>query len=198
MDQVFPASLWIPGFGLAAFVLAASCVWLLQVAATEEVHAALGSPESVTIFRRRWDELQNYLLSLGVLLALGVLMVGAQRLALTAQVDPHTPPVPKAPIARFNEQSIFPALMVQGFGAYMSLLVALVYVPTFWTLQKLGGEIVAGLVPEDGADDWEAVAKKRHELEESLRLKITLRQSFESLAPILLPLIGGLVSGLAK
>jgi hypothetical protein len=85
-------------------------------------------------------------------------------------------------------------------GLVLSLLVALIYLPTFATLQRTGTGIrdsVEGL-PEPGDPMLEARLAKRKALDELLRLQISASASFRTSVAILSPLLGSLTSLLPR
>jgi hypothetical protein len=86
------------------------------------------------------------------------------------------------------------------YGLELSLLVALIYLPTFATLQRTGTGIrdsVEGL-PEPGDPMLEARLAKRKPFDESLRLQISASVSFRTSVAILSPLLGSLTSLLPR
>jgi hypothetical protein len=86
------------------------------------------------------------------------------------------------------------------YGLVLSFLVALIYLPTFATLQRTGARIrdsVEGL-PEPSDPMLEARLAKRKTLDELLKLQISASASFRAGVAILSPLLASLASLLPR
>jgi hypothetical protein len=100
----------------------------------------------------------------------------------------------------FDKKTEFSAEGVILYGLVLSLLVALIYLPTFGTLQRTGTRIrdsVEGL-PEPADPMLEARLAKRKALDELLSLQISASASFRVSIAILSPLLGSLTSLLPR
>lgn len=183
----------LPIIGALGTLLPASLgIWLLQ--------AAIEKKDSLNVkdYLRFREQLQQLLLILGVILGLAVLVTGAERLALTALMHPFADLIKGENPLRFNLETAYPAIRVLASGAYLTMLVALIYVPTFASFRKVGLELVNKLLPpsDKPAKGWETYNKERKALEELLQVKVSARKSLETMVPLLLPLLGGLTSTL--
>lgn len=127
------------------------------------------------------DYADKFLLILGGMIGVATISVGALRKALLS-------------VGYSGED--FPAVLVLAYGAYFTLLVALVYLPVFGSLRWAGLRLVSQVCPIQPitAPAWADQAGKRQILEHVLRLDATVEQSFRSGVAILAPLIGGGVS----
>jgi hypothetical protein len=85
---------------------------------------------------------------------------------------------------------------VLAYGAYFTLLVALIYLPVFVALREAGFRFLNQIYPvlPITSSIWAEQFTKRQTLERALRLEATAEQSLRSGLAILAPLIGGGVS----
>jgi hypothetical protein len=99
-----------------------------------------------------------------------------------------------------GNKQIIPPEVVLVYGAYFTVLVALVYAPTYVTLQTTGRNLQDSVLPmpSPASQEWETWCKKRQGLEEVLRLEKGGTQSFQTSFAILAPLAGSIISILLK
>ena len=169
--------------GLVALVAAIS-IWLIRGQA--EVLAAgkkLTGAELRTYLRLRSD-LERLLGYLGAVIGLAVLSTAAlRRVVVQDYGDAHFPP----------EVLIL-------YGIVLTLIVALVYLPTWATMQRTGSLLRDGVapLPEPASDQLEAQLRKRAALDDLLGLRVSASVSFKAAVAILSPLLASLTSLLPK
>jgi len=172
----------LTGLALVVTLIAAMAIWLIRGRAE-----ALG--RSPTITR---SELQTYLLLradlewllgfLGAVIGLAVLAsAGLRHVYLSLPQD---------------KKAAFDSGGVVLYGLVLSFLVALIYLPTFATIQRTGARIrdSAEELPEPGDPMLEARLAKRKALDELLKLQISATASFRAGVAILSPLLASLTS----
>ncbi len=143
------------------------------------------SEEDIQTYICYRDYLQRFLLALGVLLGIFILTGAALRKAFiatgAASVD------------------TYPQIYLLLVGAYYTLLIALVYFPTYTTLVATGNNILEHYfaLPAPDASSWNDVNTKRKAFEELLELKVTGEQRFLTNITILAPFVGSIFSLLA-
>jgi hypothetical protein len=127
------------------------------------------------------DYAENFLLILGGMIGIATISLGALRKALLA--------------VGYSGEA-FPAVLVLAYGAYFTLLVALIYLPVFVALRETGLRLLNQIYPvlPVTSSTWTEQFTKRQALERALRLEATAEQSLRSGVAILAPLIGGGVS----
>jgi hypothetical protein len=94
-----------------------------------------------------------------------------------------------------HDQSSFPRDYVLVYGAYFTLLLALLYAPVYLRLLEVGrANVDAACKPEEPASpNWLPAYQKRKKLEEHLQLQLTTGASFRAGVAILAPLGSALV-----
>jgi hypothetical protein len=127
------------------------------------------------------DYAETFLLILGGMIGVATLSLGALRKALLA--------------VGYSGEA-FPAVLVLAYGAYFTLLVALIYLPVFVALRETALRLLNQVYPIQsvGSSTWAEQFSKRETLGRALRLETTAEQSLRSGVAILAPLIGGGVS----
>jgi hypothetical protein len=102
----------------------------------------------------------------------------------------------KALIAGGLDADRFPPILVLTFGAYLTLITALVYVPTYASLLQAGHRLCDAFVPMPSPDSksWNDAYSQRKNLEEFLQLRMPSSQNLRTIAAIFAPLFTGLVS----
>lgn len=180
--------LWvITGLGFVACVPALLTLWgvrggLDRLGAGIEQSGASEAPPTQA-FLRLYDLAQRALLVLGTIIGGAILGAGAQRNAM---------------IASTNRKDDFPLEYVLLYGLFFSVMLAVVYMPTYERLQSTGDRIVeryaslGALSDESWSDDY----VKRRQLIELLRLEVTLPGSLKAGAAILAPLTSSLLASL--
>jgi len=172
------------GFFASALPLSIG-ICLIQIAISEKFKEMTLSEEDIQTYICYRDYLQRFLLALGVLLGIFILTGAALRKAFiatgAASVD------------------TYPQIYLLLVGAYYTLLIALVYFPTYTTLVATGNNILEHYfaLPAPDASSWNDVNTKRKAFEELLELKVTGEQRFLTNITILAPFVGSIFSLLA-
>jgi hypothetical protein len=169
--------------GLVALVAAIS-IWLIRGRA--EVLAAgrkLTGAELRTYLQLRSD-LDRLLGFLGAVIGLGVLTTAALR---------------RVVVQEYGDEQFPPEVLIL-YGVVLTLIVALVYLPTWATMQQTGSLLRDGVAPlaEPASDQLEAQLRKRAALDDLLGLRVSASVSFKAGVAILSPLLASLTSLLPK
>jgi len=124
--------------------------------------------------------LQRVLAVEGAILGAAILASGALRNAVVAYT---------------KVQSSYPREYVLLYGAYFTLLLALLYAPVYLRLLEVGrANVDAACKPEEPASPaWLPAYEKRKKLEEHLQLEVATSASFRAGIAILAPLASALV-----
>lgn len=183
--------------GGVASAPAVLCVWRLhRVIARETADASWGTlagyadeknahPLAGVLSLR--ELLDRALVLLGLIVGAAILATGAFRNAVLAW---HPP-------AGEGQPEVFPVEYVLLYGAFFTLLLALVYVPTYLKLQGAGRAIIAAYVPVDQETEEVAEAyEKRQQLTILLRLDTSVASSFFAGAAIVTPLASSLLGAI--
>jgi hypothetical protein len=85
-----------------------------------------------------------------------------------------------------------------AYGAYFTLLVVLVYLPTFLSLQAIGRKLHDAFFPQifPSTENWADIRDRRKYLEELLQLQVGAYQSLHASIVVLAPLISSIISTL--
>jgi hypothetical protein len=162
---------------------AAIGIWLVR-AATNTVFARI---EASTEYIQRFGLFRNLLMRfttiLGTAIGLATLGTGAARLAL---------------IRTKASETHYPSTIVLAYGAYFTLLVVLVYLPTFLSLQAIGRKLHDAFFPQifPSTENWADIRDRRKYLEELLQLQVGAYQSLHASIVVLAPLISSIISTL--
>jgi hypothetical protein len=97
--------------------------------------------------------------------------------------------------ANGKKDSAFPKEHLLRYGAYFSLILALVYAPVYQRLVATGRRLLDDACPADEpvSRDWETSYDKRKKLEELLELGVTTSGSFRAAVAITAPLVSSIV-----
>jgi len=175
--------------GLLAATPALLCVWRLHrviAALTPDAngratligYADEQDAHPLTGLLRLRELLDSALVILGLIIGAAILSTGAFRHAVLA----------------WDPAQEFPVEYVLLYGAFFTLLLALVYVPTYLRLQAAGRQIIAAYVPIDpGTADLAEAYEKRQKLTTLLRLDASVASSFVAGAAIVTPLVTSLL-----
>jgi hypothetical protein len=128
---------------------------------------------------------------------MGVLALGRLYFALRHRRLPAT----KAGIEAYldlrpgKKDSAFPKEHLLRYGAYFSLILALIYAPVYQRLVATGRRLLDDACPADErvSRDWETSYDKRKKLEELLELGVTTSGSFRAAVAITAPLVSSIV-----
>jgi hypothetical protein len=163
---------------LASSISAApACIAMYRVGVACQNGA--GSLQDITIWR---TILQSQLTRLGTLVVLATLTTGAFRKAVLAVNTAHP--------------SDFPAEYVLVFGAGLTVLLAIVYIPPSQRLRQRAHAMVDEKfpVPEDLNGDWQQQMQRRYDLTVLLKLDETNRDLIQNVLTIGGPLIATIIS----
>lgn len=180
--------LWvITGLGFVACVPALVTLWgvrggLDRLGEGIEQSGASEAPPTQA-FLRLYDLAHRALLVLGTIIGGAILGAGAQRNAM---------------IASTNRKDDFPLEYVLLYGLFFSIMLAVVYMPTYERLQSRGDKIVERYATLGGPSDesWSDDYVKRRQLIELLKLEVTLPGSLKAGVAILAPLTSSLLATL--
>jgi hypothetical protein len=94
-----------------------------------------------------------------------------------------------------NDQSAFPKEHLLLYGAYFSLVLAVVYAPIYQRLLAAGRRLIDDACPAEdpGSDEWTKAYDKRKKLEELLGLDLSTTASFRAAVAITTPLVASIV-----
>jgi hypothetical protein len=94
----------------------------------------------------------------------------------------------------------YPMYLVLAYGISFTSILAILYIPAYFSLNKLGFHLrdILFPLPEPNSDSWMEITSKRKSLEELLELRTSIGQNVLSDIPIMAPLLGGLISTLLK
>jgi len=173
-----PKLVLISSIGLLVALLAVVGIWLVDAGLRTIVQASDPDGEGIESFLRLREHLQRFLLIAGTMIGAGTLSTGALRKAIleTTAID-------------------FPLTYVLIFGGYFSLLLALVYAPTYAALLTVGRELRDSLVPihPSPSASWSEWHSNRRALDELLQLQVTVGANFRAGVYILTPLAGSIL-----
>jgi hypothetical protein len=126
----------------------------------------------------------------GAIVGAAVLSAGALRNAVVAYNQIHTK------YESVPDPSKFPREFVLIYGAFFTLLLAMLYVPVYFRLLDVGRENVKNACEDADprSEAWLAAYEKRKKLEEYLQLEVTTSAGFRSGVAILTPLASALVA----
>jgi hypothetical protein len=194
----------LTGFAGVVTLVAAISIWLIRGRVEVlEARRKLTGAELRTYLRLRSD-LERLLGFLGAVIGLGVLTVAALRQVVVQEYDHHKLRPVKLPIVKHPPERIppvhFPPEILILYGVVLTLIVALVYLPTWGTMQQTGSLLRDGVapMPEPTSDQLEAQLQKRAALDELLGLRVSASTSFKAGVAILSPLLASLTSLLPK
>lgn len=125
----------------------------------------------------------------GIMVGLGTLATGALSKTLDAfyGVDERANP-------------LVTSEMVVAYGAYLTLMLAIVYVPVYTAQRAAGERLRAQLLEDRSSEEQDVVARQRlrRELGEMLQLGAGPREGLQANLAIFSPLLAALLSGLLK
>lgn len=173
----------LTAFALVSALFAAMSIWLIR--GRLERIAAGGAPGAeFKEYLGLRAELEKLLAYLGAVVGLAVLASAALRQVTLV----------------YNPETDFPPEGVLMYGFVLSLLVALVYLPTYATLRLAGAKLRDAVEPPPAPTDeqLEDKLKKRQVLDELLGLKASTTATFRAGVAILTPLLGSLTTLLPK
>ena len=125
--------------------------------------------------------LQRYITILGVLVGLLTLATGALR---SVQISAGMP------------ESEYPIAVVLVYGLYYTVVLALIYTPTYVSLLDAGSRLRDRIYPLDSLPSLIENTEKRAKMDEVLQLNVRAEHSLRAGIAILAPLLSGLFSSL--
>jgi hypothetical protein len=160
---------------------AAIGIWLIRAGLRATFQKIQPSDTHVRQYLQFRERLQRFILILGTVVGLATLGAGAARKAL---------------IAWGVSTDAYPASFVLVYGAYFTMLIALVYIPTYSSLLEIGRHLRDTFFPTLllNTSDWADTYAKRKKLEELLQLQTTVQQSLQASVAIFAPLLSGIIS----
>ena len=161
-------------------LLAATGVWLVYTGLRSSFKNIKPEEEYIQLYLRFREYLQQFLWIMGMMLGLIILAVGAMnRLHIAMGRD-------------------YPLLFVLAYGASLTVILTLVYVPVYVSLVSVGRQVCDTFfkMPSIYSKSWTDVYSKRKKLEELLQLGITAGQNLRATVAILIPLLSGIISTL--
>jgi len=183
IPRLYPKILVLTAFALLVALIAAMAIWLIRGRAEALAPGPGITRSELQTYMRLRADLERLLGFLGAVIGLAVLAYAGLRNAVLSYGKPDPG-----------------AERIVLYGIVLSLMLALIYLPTFATLQRTGTGIRDSVecLPEPGDPVLEARLAKRKALDELLGLQITASASFRAGAAILSPLLGSLTSLLPR
>jgi MFS family permease len=172
--------------GLVTTVLPAAIgIWSVQVAARTANSNTKPHEKHIREHLRFQRLLRQFVLILGTVIGLAILATGASRGAsIAAGVSPED----------------FPVILVLIYGAYFTLLIALVYFPASAALLQAGRRLLDAIfpMPSPDASSWADAYSKREDLAKLLSIRTTAEQRFQTNVVVLAPLLSAILSVLLE
>ena len=186
--------------GLVALVAAIS-IWLIRGRV-----ATLGAGRKLTAggvqtYLHLRSDLERLLGFLGAVIGLAVLTVAALRQVVVQEYNHSV--LRKQVLVHHKlvrQPWNFPPEVLILYGLVLTVIVALVYLPTWVTMQQTGSLLRDGVAPfpEPTSDRFEAQLQKRAALDDLLGLRVSAATSFKAGVAILSPLLASLTPLLTK
>ena len=177
---------FLTGVALILAEVGAVSIWLIR-GKLERIAEQGAARQTLQTYLGLRSELERLLGVLGIIIGMAVLASAALRGIELDYADLHP------------EKNIeFPAENVILYGLVLSLVLALVYLPTYATLQQTGSKLRDAIAPFPGREDFEEGMARRRTLDELLGLRLSATASFRAGVAILSPLIGSVLGLLPK
>lgn len=178
----FVVKAWIlVGLGLSMALLAVTGIWLVYVGIRSSFNNIEEKEQHIQLYLRFRGYLQQFLWIEGVILGLAILAGGAlSKIYLTM------------------ENGYYPMEFVLAYGAILTLILTLIYIPVYQSLVAVGNQLCDAFfkMPSPNSKSWADVYSKRKKLEELLQLRVTAGQNLRAAIAILIPLLSGIISNL--
>jgi len=164
---------------------AAVGIWLVRAGLRIEFGKIQPDEKHIQQYLRFRDRLQWFISILGLVIGLATLSTGAARKGL---------------IAWGVSAESYPLTIVLVYGAYYTVLLALVYIPTYSSLVEIGRDLLEVFFPISSpkSDDWTDMYAKRMDLEEVLQLRTSVQHNLQSRVAVLAPLLSGIFATLLQ
>lgn len=135
--------------------------------------------EFIALHTRLREQSQRYLAAIGLIVTLVTLTTGANRdVGIALMLNPNR----------------LPTTVVLTYGLYFTVVVALIYAPTFLSLVRSGMDLRDRLYPICQVDTLAETMAKRKSFEDNMQLNIGLQQSLSTGLIILAPLLSGVLT----
>ncbi len=174
---------------LAGFTaLAGFLVILLVQVASQEISVISNSMQDVLDdFAQRKAYLDRSLFAIGAIIGVGILATGILRDLSLEHIDAVT-------------TENYPKSFVVAYGAYFSIMLALVFVPAQAALTNRGRRILTAWAHLGSIDEpeWETALSKRRTLEQTLHLSGNPLERFQVGISLMAPILGAAVSYVAS
>jgi hypothetical protein len=139
--------------------------------------------KGVRTYLRMRHKLDWLITIMGLMLTLGVLATAM----LVAAVDVYAKSHP-----RFNNN--LDSLSIIAYGAYLTFILALAYLPAHWASISSGKLYRDRLIEMRAIDDWLAQEDERVKITSILRLRVSAGQTLSQSISVLAPLLGAVFS----
>jgi hypothetical protein len=169
------------GFGFFIGLSAITGIWLVNVAIKSSFDKNEEKEQHIQLYIRFRRYLQQFLWILGVILGMAILTGGALREVVLTLPN-----------------SYYPIEFVLAYGAILTFILILIYVPVYQSLVAVGNQLCDAFfkMPSPNSKSWADVYSKRKKLVELLQLGVASGQNRQSAIAILLPLLSGITSKL--
>ena len=177
---------FLTGVALILAEVGAVSIWLIR-GRLEQIAEQGATRQTLRAYLGLRSELERLLGVLGAIIGMAVLASAALRNVELDYASLH----PEKNIA-------FPAENVILYGLVLSVVLALVYLPTYATLQRTGATFRDAIARFPEPEDFEEDMARRRTLDELLGLRLSATASFRAGVAILSPLIGSVLGLLPK
>lgn len=167
----------LTGIAVLVSVVAAVSIWLIR-AKLEWLREQNATKENLQTYLRLRADLDRVLGYLGTVVGLAVLSSAGMRRV----------------IQDVGSTGSFHAESVVAYGLALSLILALIYLPTYLVAQAVGTNLRDELAPFPEPKRLVEGLEERRKLDEALGLTVSAIASFRAGVAILAPLLGGLTS----
>ena len=174
---------FLTGMALLVALVAATSIWLIR-GRLERLRAGGATKDNLRTYLALRAQLERLLVYLGAVVGLAVLSSAAMR-----RVVEHA-----EALGVVRDGAAFPAESVILYGLVLSLILALVYLPTYLVAQDVGAGLRDELVPFPEPTRLGEGVEGRRKVEEALALSVSATASFRAGVAILAPLLGSLTS----
>jgi hypothetical protein len=174
---------FLTAMALLVALVAAASIWLIR-GRLERLREGGATKENVRTYVGLRAQLERLLAYLGAVVGLAVLSSAAMRRVVEDAVARGI----------VRDDGVFPAEAVILYGFVLSLILALVYLPTYLVAQEVGAELRDELVPFPEPRRLGEGLEERRKLDEALGLSVSATASFRAGVAILAPLLGSLTT----
>ena len=179
----FQISLFIiTGLGFVLSLLGSWMILLIGYRIEHNSKELNGNQADYDSHVRLQDHLHRSILVLGTIIGLATLAAGALR-NLQIQHDP-------------DFEAFYPPEFQLIYGAFYTVILALIAVPTYVSLLEVGTKIRDGQLPPPSidSDSWSDVHARRRQFDEVFQLSFNSSRNFRYGVAVLSPFIGSVIS----